>query len=151
MEMSNTEKESMQRALQGEKRRLNHMEIMECEVELERELSREVRRRQHAERQMTERQEARRANIEAERRAARTSQISIRRFEAPTPSPNIHPSSQCPICTEDFVSDAGIVNVTCGHQLCVACYSNMVITTDCNDIKCPVCRGTIVKYPPVSS
>ena len=30
------------------------------------------------------------ANDEAERRAARTSQIFIRRFEAPTPSPNTY-------------------------------------------------------------
>ena len=150
--MSNTEKESMQRALQREKQRLHRMVIQEHDVELDREWDREERRRQRAERRMTERQEARRANIEAERRAARTSQIFIRRFEAPTPSPNIHTSYQCPVCTEDFVSDAGKVNGTCGHQLCIACFSNMVITTGFNDIKCPLCRDTIVKCtPPVSS
>lgn len=152
MEMSNTEKESMQRALQREKQRLHRMVMQEDEVAMDREMDREERRRQHAERRMTERQEARRANIEAERRAARTSQISTRRFEAPTPSPNIHSTSQCPVCTENFVSNAGIVNSTCGHQLCIACFSNMVITTGFNDIKCPLCRDTIVKCtPPVSS
>jgi hypothetical protein len=142
--MSNTEKDSMQRALQREKRRLDRMVMQEHEVELEQ----EVRRGEHRERRMTERHEARRANIEAERRAARTSQISIRRFEAPTPSPNIHKSSQCPVCMEDFVSDAGKVNGTCGHQLCITCFSTMVITTGCNDIKCPLCRDTILKCTP---
>jgi len=145
MEMSNTEKESMQRALQREKQRLARIELMARREEHRREEA----RRQEARRQ---RQEARRQRQEAERRAARTSHISTRRFEAPTPSPNIHSTSQCPVCTENFVSNAGIVNGTCGHQLCIACFSNMVITTGFNDIKCPLCRDTIVKCtPPVSS
>ena len=133
-------------------------EIQEPNVQsvvLRRALQRVVRRldrsNEAALRVVVARQEARRANIEAERRSARSSQISNRRFVAPTPSSNLHPSSLCPVCTEDFVSNAGIVNAPCGHQLCVACYSNMVVTTGLSDINCPVCRGTIVNCPPESS
>ena len=69
---------------------------------------------------------------------------SVKLFTAATPSTTVHKSSDCPVCLNEFNSECGTIITTCGHKLCIGCFSNIIIKNTKDHISCPVCRTVIL-------
>jgi hypothetical protein len=50
---------------------------------------------------------------------------------------------ECPVCYTDG-AEFGLASPACGHQVCLSCYSNILLRTT-DDAKCPCCRKPYFK------
>lgn len=62
--------------------------------------------------------------------------------------------SECPVCLVDFDESVASVNTSCGHKICVACFTTMLVSNlrqaFNKKTNCPMCRNTIVEQAPSS-
>ncbi len=62
--------------------------------------------------------------------------------------------SECPVCLVDFDESVASVNTSCGHKICVACFTTMLVSNlrqaFNKKTNCPMCRNTIVEQAPRS-
>lgn len=78
------------------------------------------------------------------------------RFVSPTTStPRCSElTSECPVCLVDFDESVASVNTSCGHKICVACFTTMLVSNLRQAFNkkttCPMCRNTIVEQAPSS-
>ena len=76
---------------------------------------------------------------------------SIIQFQAPT-STNPRCSelaSECPVCMTDFDDNHSSVNTSCGHKICLACFTTMLVVNLRKSFNtkaiCPICRTVVVE------
>jgi hypothetical protein len=50
---------------------------------------------------------------------------------------------ECPVCYSDG-AEFGLASPACGHQVCLSCYSNILLRTN-DESKCPCCRKPYFK------
>jgi hypothetical protein len=80
----------------------------------------------------------------------------VMRFVSPTTStPRCSELiSECPVCLVDFDESVASVNTSCGHKICVACFTTMLVSNlrqaFNKKTNCPMCRNTIVEQAPSS-
>ena len=57
--------------------------------------------------------------------------------------------SECPICLVDFDESVASVNTSCGHKICIGCFTTMLVsnlmTSFTKKTICPLCRTTVVE------
>ena len=86
---------------------------------------------------------------EPEVRSSKTRQIY--RFVSPTSSSPrcTELISECPICLVDFDESVASVNTSCGHKICLGCFTTMLVSNlRISFIKktiCPLCRTTVIE------
>ena len=77
--------------------------------------------------------------------------LRVIRFVSPTStSPRCSELiSECPVCLVDFDEGVASVNTSCGHKICVGCFTTMLVTnlreSYAKKTNCPMCRTTIVE------
>ena len=52
--------------------------------------------------------------------------------------------SECPICYNDIVSAGLVIPSSCSHNLCMNCYTNIILKT--KKYQCPMCRAPYALY-----
>ena len=81
----------------------------------------------------------------------RSAPPQVLRFVSPTSSnPRCTElASECPVCLVDFNESVASVNTSCGHRICVGCFTTMLVSnlrqSYDTKTKCPMCRITIVE------
>ena len=75
----------------------------------------------------------------------------VLRFVSPTSSTPrcTELTSECPVCLVDFDESVASVNTSCGHKMCVGCFTTMLVSNlrqaFSKKTECPLCRTTIVQ------
>ena len=81
----------------------------------------------------------------------RSAPPQVLRFVSPTSSNHrcTELASECPVCLVDFNESVASVNTSCGHRICVGCFTTMLVSnlrqSYDTKTKCPMCRITIVE------
>jgi hypothetical protein len=86
----------------------------------------------------------------APRQPARHSEQVIRFVSPTSTTPRCSELiSECPVCLVDFDDSVASVNTSCGHKICVACFTTMLVSNlrqaFNKKTNCPMCRSTIVE------
>tara|TARA_Y100000748_G_scaffold303393_1_gene308345 strand:+ start:9922 stop:10680 length:759 start_codon:yes stop_codon:yes gene_type:complete len=85
-----------------------------------------------------------RTRAEMRARVETIANVPKKMLTAPIPSTNVHMSSECPVCLNEFKSECGTTVTSCGHKLCIACFANIIIKDTKNKISCPICRSVVL-------
>ncbi len=58
-------------------------------------------------------------------------------------------TSECPVCLVDFDESVASVNTSCGHKICLGCFTTILVSnlrqSFSKKTNCPMCRTTIVE------